>query len=87
MRWTALVERIEEKSACRMLLEKRKQKRPFWNIGVEGINTKVDFMFFIPCIFPKLIHQPTYALHKIQYKTSIKLLHVSAPGCHRQGFI
>ena len=34
-----------------------------------------------------LIHQPTYALNKIQFKTGIKLLHVSAQGCHHQEII
>jgi hypothetical protein len=43
-----------------------------------------DFMLFILCIFIQFIHQPTYALNKIQFMTSIKLLHVSALGCHHQ---
>jgi hypothetical protein len=29
-------------------------------------------------------HQPTNALNKIQFMTSIYLLHVSAAGCHPQ---
>jgi len=33
----------------------------------------------------KLVYQPTKALNKIQYVTSIKLLHVSTPECHPQG--
>ena len=32
-----------------------------------------------------LIHPPTIALNKIQFMTSIELLHVSASGCHFQG--
>jgi hypothetical protein len=28
-----------------------------------------------------------YALNKIHSEAIIKLLHVSAPGCHHQGFI
>jgi hypothetical protein len=35
----------------------------------------------------KLVHQLTYALHKIHSEASIKLLHVSTPGCHHQGVI
>jgi hypothetical protein len=33
------------------------------------------------------IYQPNYALNKIYLEASIKLLHVSTPGCHRQGVI
>jgi hypothetical protein len=43
------------------------------------------YLLLIPCIFLQLTHQPTYALNKIQFVTTIKLLHVSAPGCHPQG--
>jgi len=32
-------------------------------------------------IFPQLLQQSTYALYKIKFVTSIKFLHVSAPGC------
>jgi hypothetical protein len=32
-----------------------------------------------------LLHQPTYILKKIKCNISIKLLHVSALGCHPQG--
>jgi hypothetical protein len=35
----------------------------------------------------ELIHKPIYALHKIQLMARIKLLDVSAPGCHPQGVI
>jgi hypothetical protein len=35
----------------------------------------------------KLTRQPTHALNKIPFMTSIKLLHVSAPGCHPQEVI
>lgn len=42
-------------------------------------------MLLIQCLFLQLIHQPTYALNKIQFITSIKLIHVSALGCHPQG--
>jgi hypothetical protein len=31
-----------------------------------------------------LVPEPTNSLHKIQCMTSIKLLHVTAPGCHPQ---
>ena len=41
-------------------------------------------ILLILCIFLQLIHQPRNALNKIQFMTSIKLLHVSAPGCHPQ---
>jgi len=37
-------------------------------------------------LFHSIIHAPKYALNKIQFITSIKLLHVSVPGCHPQGF-
>ena len=50
-------------------------------------NKIVNFMLLISCIFPKLIHQPIYALNKIQFKTNIKLLHVSAPGVPSSGII
>jgi len=33
------------------------------------------------------IHQPTNALTKIQFMTSIYLLHVSAAGCHPQAVL
>jgi hypothetical protein len=33
------------------------------------------------------MHQPNFALNKIHSEASIKLLHVSAPGCHHQGVI
>jgi hypothetical protein len=33
------------------------------------------------------IYYPNYALNKTHSEASIKLLHVSAPGCHHQGFI
>jgi hypothetical protein len=33
------------------------------------------------------MHQPNYAFNKIHSEASIKLLHVSAPGCHYQGVI
>jgi len=43
-------------------------------------------MLLIPCIFIHSLYQPTNTLYKIQFVTSIKLLHVSAPECHPQGF-
>jgi hypothetical protein len=44
------------------------------------------FQPYLPRLqFPQFIHQPTYALNKIKFKTSVKLLHVSALGCHHQG--
>jgi hypothetical protein len=33
------------------------------------------------------IHQPTLARNKTQSMTNIKLLFVSAPGCHPQGVL
>jgi hypothetical protein len=33
------------------------------------------------------IHQQTYALNKIHSEASMKLSHVSAPGCNHQGDI
>jgi hypothetical protein len=39
----------------------------------------------IPCIFLQLIRQQKNAPNKIQFVTGIKLLHVSASGCHLQG--
>jgi hypothetical protein len=44
------------------------------------------FTLLISCIFLQPIYQPTNALNKIQFMTSMKLLHVSAQGCHLQGF-
>jgi hypothetical protein len=32
-----------------------------------------------------ILHQPISALNNIKFMTSIKLLHVSAPGCHLKG--
>jgi len=43
-------------------------------------------MLLIRCIFLQLI-QPIHAINKIQFITSIKLIHVSALGCHSQGVI
>ena len=40
------------------------------------------FTLFIPCMFLQSIYQPTNAINKIQFITRIKLLHVSATGCH-----
>ena len=59
-------------------------------ITVQGdfydIATKAGaFMLFIPCILLQLTQQPRNALPRTQFRTSIKLLHVSAPGCHPQG--
>jgi len=53
-------------------------------IAIKGF--KNDMMLLIPCIFLHALYQPTNALSKIQFVTSIKLLHVSAPECHPQGF-
>jgi hypothetical protein len=39
------------------------------------------------CIYLKVINQPTNALNKIQFKTIIKLLYVSALGCHPKGVL
>jgi len=39
-------------------------------------------MLLTLCTFLQLIYQPTNAPNDIQFKTSIKLLHVSARGCH-----
>jgi hypothetical protein len=45
------------------------------------------FMLLLQCVFLQLIHPPNYVLNKIHSEASIKLLHVSAPECHHQGFI
>ena len=50
------------------------------------INKFAEF-YVTPCIFLQLIHGPTNAFTKLQFITSIKLLHVSAPWCHRQGVL
>jgi hypothetical protein len=42
--------------------------------------TKIDFL-------EDLIRQPTYALNKIQFKTSIKFLHVLALGINNVKFL
>jgi len=42
-------------------------------------------MLLTTCISLQLGYQPNNALNKIQFMTSIKLLHVSAPRCHLQG--
>ena len=39
-------------------------------------------MLLTLCTFLQSIHQPTNARNGIQFKTSIKLLNVSARGCH-----
>jgi hypothetical protein len=46
-----------------------------------------DVMLLIPCTFLQLIREPSYALGKLCSEVNIKLLHVSASGCHRQGII
>jgi hypothetical protein len=33
------------------------------------------------------MHAPTYAVNEIHSEASIKLVRVSAPGCHHQGII
>jgi hypothetical protein len=48
-------------------------------------SNQADIMLLTLFIFLQLVHQPTYALNKIQFMTSIKLLHVSALGYHPQG--
>jgi hypothetical protein len=35
-----------------------------------------NFILFLPCTFLQLIYQPTYALNKIQFITSVKVRHV-----------
>ena len=42
-------------------------------------------MLLMLCTFLQLIHQTINAFNKIQFVTSIKLLHVSALGCHPEG--
>jgi len=42
------------------------------------------FMLHLPCIFLQSLYQPKNA-HNVQFMTSIKLLHVSAPECSPQG--
>jgi hypothetical protein len=36
-------------------------------------------------LFCNIIYQPKNVLNKIQFMTYIKLIRVSAPGCHPQG--
>ena len=43
--------------------------------------------YVTPCTFTQSTPQPTNALNKIQFMTSIKHLHVSAPGYRPQGFL
>jgi hypothetical protein len=54
-------------------------------IALRLLNSFENF-YVTPCIFPQSTHQPTNVLNKIQFMTSIKHLHVSAPGYHPQGF-
>ena len=35
----------------------------------------------------KSTHKPTYAFNKTHSEAIIKLLHISAQGCHHQGFM
>jgi hypothetical protein len=44
-----------------------------------------SFMLLILCIFLQSIYQPKTALNETQFMTSLKLLHVSAPGCYPLG--
>ena len=42
-------------------------------------------MLFIPCVFLQSRNQQTYAFNIAHSEAIIKLVHVSAPGCHHQG--
>ena len=42
----------------------------------------ISIMILVPSVFVQLT---TNALNKLQFMTSIKLLHVSAPGYHPRG--
>ena len=44
-----------------------------------------NFIMPVPCEFLQLIQRLTNVLNKLQFITNIKILHVSAPGCHPQG--
>jgi len=39
-------------------------------------------ILLITCLFLHLLHQPINSHNKIQFVTSIEVLHVSASGCH-----
>ena len=45
----------------------------------------MDLMLLIPCLSLHSLYQPTNALNKTQFMTSIKYLHVSARRCHPHG--
>jgi len=47
----------------------------------------INFMLLTQRLFLRLINKQTNALNKIQLMTSIKLLHISAPGCLPQGVL
>jgi len=55
------------------------------HIALRLLNSFENF-YVTPCIFLQSTHQPTNALNKIQFMTSITHLHVSAPGYGPQGF-
>ena len=44
-------------------------------------------MLLIRCTFLQSTDQTTNALNNVQFMTNIKLLPVSAPSCHPQGFL
>ena len=44
-------------------------------------------MLFVLCTVLQSTHQLTFALNKIYSEETIKLLYVSAPGCHHQGVL
>ena len=61
-------------------------------VNVNTINVQGDFydndevfMLFIPRVLLQLTQLPNKTLTQTQFRTSIKILHVSAPGCHLQG--
>jgi len=51
------------------------QSFPAWDEVRETSAEFANFILLMQCIFLQLIHQPINALNKIQFITSIKLLH------------
>ena len=58
-------------NVCHMAYANKFVRISVWNHGQPFIN--------------QLIHLPTTAVNEVQSMTSVKLLRVWSPGCHRQG--
>jgi hypothetical protein len=72
-------------SSTFMCLENVTAQLSLWEWMSDVSVVFVSFTLFMQCLFLLLIHQSTYSLNKIYSEASIKLLHVSASGCHHQG--